>query len=53
MYFSFDNKSHFNQTTDLGSAWHPNYSGQKKIAMSLIPYVSTVTGWELTGKPVF
>lgn len=37
----------YNDTTDLGSVWHPNYSGQRKMAMGLIPFVSTVTGWEL------
>ena len=34
-------------TTDLGAAWHPNYKGQMKMAMSLIPYMSTITGWPL------
>lgn len=43
----------YNSTTDLGSVWHPNYSGQLKMAMGLIPYISTVTGWEMVpGKPV-
>lgn len=30
--------------SDIG-AGHPNYSGHKKIAMVLIPYLSSVTGW--------
>lgn len=34
---------------DLGASWHPNYRGQKKIAMSLIPQVATIMGWEMTG----
>lgn len=34
-------------TTDLGAAWHPNYRGQTKMAMSLIPYISTITSWTL------
>lgn len=34
-------------TTDLGAVWHPNYKGQMKMAMSLIPYMSTITGWPL------
>lgn len=43
----------FNSTSDLGSVWHPNYSGQRKMAMGLIPYISTVTGWDMpAGKPV-
>ena len=46
-------KGLYNDTSDLGSAWHPNYSGQLKMAMGLIPYISTVTGWEMVpGKPV-
>ena len=35
-----------NNTSDLGSSAHPNYAGQRKMAMLLIPYVSTLTGWE-------
>ena len=46
-------KGLYNDTSDLGSVWHPNYSGQLKMAMGLIPYISTVTGWEMVpGKPV-
>lgn len=29
---------------DIG-AGHPNYSGHRKMAMALIPYISSVTGW--------
>lgn len=42
----------YNRESDLGSVGHPNYSGQRKIAMNLIPYISTITGWPLTDKPV-
>lgn len=42
----------YNNDSDLGSSGHPNYEGQKKIAMNLIPYISTITGWELNGKTV-
>ncbi|HIS22137.1 MAG TPA: family 20 glycosylhydrolase [Candidatus Cryptobacteroides intestinipullorum] len=46
-------KGLYNSTSDLGSVWHPNYSGQIKMAMGLIPYISTVTGWEMEpGRPV-
>ena len=31
---------------------HPNYTGQRKLAMLLIPYVSTLTGWEAEAKPI-
>lgn len=30
--------------SDVG-AGHPNYSGHRKIAMALIPYLSSATGW--------
>lgn len=43
----------YNDNSDLGSAWHPNYSGQLKMAMGIIPYISTITGWEMMpGKTV-
>lgn len=42
----------YNNTTDLGAGWHPGYLGHKKMAMSLIPYISTITDWELTNKTV-
>ena len=42
----------YNGDSDLGSVGHPNYNGQQKMAMTLIPYISTATGWPLTGKPV-
>lgn len=32
---------------DLGASEHPNYRGQRKIAMSLIPQVSTIMGWDI------
>lgn len=35
------------QGQDLGSDWHPNWKGQRKIAMTLIPQVSALTGWPL------
>lgn len=30
---------------DLGAAWHPNASGQKKMAKLIIPVIASVTGW--------
>lgn len=36
------------ESTDLGASWHPSYRGQCKIAMSLIPQVSTIMGWTIT-----
>lgn len=32
---------------DLGSSWHPNRQGQRKIAMTFIPQVSAITKWEV------
>ncbi|MBP5488610.1 MAG: hypothetical protein J6X77_03465 [Bacteroidales bacterium] len=36
--------------TDLGAAWHPNYSGNRKVASVVAPFVSTITGWDLPMK---
>lgn len=41
-----------NNEDELGASNHPNYRGQKKKAMALIPYVATATGWQLEDKPV-
>lgn len=45
-------KNLYNRTTDLGAAWHPGYSGHQKMAMWMIPYISTITGWDLVGKVI-
>lgn len=45
-------KSAHNDTSDLGASWHPNYSGMRKVASCMIPYISTLTGWEMPFKPV-
>ena len=41
-----------NNDSDLGASWHPNYTGHLKKAYSLIPVISTLTGWPLENKPV-
>ena len=41
-----------NGGSDLGSSAHPNYAGQRKMAMLLIPYVSSLTGWEAPVAPI-
>jgi len=41
-----------NNTSDLGAAWHPSYSGQRKIAYFLIPYISTIMGWDIPIKEI-
>ena len=43
---------HLNTDENMGASWHPNYKGHQKIAYTLVPYVSTLTGWEVTDKPV-
>lgn len=40
-----------NYEGDLGASWHPNYKGHIKVASCMIPYVSTLTGWEMEEKP--
>lgn len=31
---------------DLGADWHPNYSGQKKMAAHIAPVIASVMGWD-------
>lgn len=40
-----------NNGSDLGASWHPSYSGHLKIASQVIPYISTITGWDMEYKP--
>lgn len=40
-----------NEDSELGASWHPNYKGHKKVASCVIPYISTITGWEMEEKP--
>ena len=40
-----------NYHDDLGASWHPNYQGHKKVASCMIPFVSTMTGWNMEEKP--
>ncbi len=40
-----------NYEDDLGASWHPNYKGHIKVASSVIPYISTITGWDMEEKP--
>jgi lysophospholipase L1-like esterase len=50
-YAGLPSQTH-NDDTDLGASWHPNYTGHLKKAYSLIPVVSTITGWPMETKPV-
>jgi len=38
--------------TELGASSHPNYKAQIKTAYTIIPYVSTLTGWDMENKIV-
>lgn len=40
-----------NYHSDLGASWHPNYQGHIKVASCMIPYVATLTGWDMEEKP--
>lgn len=46
------NGNYCNDSSELGSSAHPNYIGQRKMAMTLIPYISTITGWEIQSKVI-
>ena len=41
----------YNHGDELGASHHPNYKGHIKVASCMIPYVSTLTGWEMEEKP--
>lgn len=48
-YMTVSNFAH-NYEGDMGASWHPNYKGHIKVASCMIPYISTLTGWEMTEK---
>lgn len=35
-----------NPEKDLGSDYHPNYSGQRKMAAHVLPVISSILGWD-------
>ena len=37
---------------DMGANYHPNHRGHRKMAMSVIPYIATITGWEIPAEPI-
>lgn len=43
---------YLNWDSDRGAVFHPNYRGQKKMAMFMIPYIATIMGWDFPTKPV-
>lgn len=48
-FMTVSNFAH-NWEDDLGASWHPNYQGHIKVASCMIPYISTLTGWEMEEK---
>lgn len=52
LYFMALMEHYRNPDTDLGSLWHPNHEGQRKMAMAIAPYLSTATGWKLPHRVV-
>ena len=42
----------WNQDVDYGSDYHPNYSAHRKMAMQIVPYISTIMDWPLSDKPI-
>ena len=46
------NGIHSDDGRDLGADSHPNHNGHLKIAHSVIPYISTITNWEMTSNPI-
>ena len=44
---------HLDNDLELGADWHPNEKAHIKLAYALIPYFSTITGWDMQpSKPV-
>jgi len=38
---------------DMGANFHPNHRGHRKLASAIIPYIATITGWEMPEKVVY
>ena len=51
-YCGFFNAVHHDDDSELGASWHPNYAAHKKLAYAIIPYISTMTGWDLEEKTI-
>ena len=49
VHFAESMNNIINEDVDLGNDWHPNYQGQCKIAMSLIPQISKILHWDVKG----
>ena len=51
-YAGFFDGVRYDDSRELGADWHPNYQAHIKLAYALIPYISTITGWEITENKV-
>ena len=49
---AFSSGVHLDTDSELGADWHPNYRAHIKLAYAMIPYVSTMTGWDIPLKVV-
>ena len=49
-YMTVSNFAH-DYEGDMGASWHPTYKGHIKVASCMIPYIATLTGWEMEEKP--
>lgn len=49
-YYGFFDGVHYDNDTELGASWHPNYAAHKKLAYAIIPYIATMTGWDIEDK---
>ena len=38
---------------DMGANFHPNHRGHRKLASAIIPYIATITGWEMPENVVY
>lgn len=47
---AIDAQAH-NNSSDLGASWHPNYSGHRKVASIMAPYISTIMNWPMPFEP--
>lgn len=52
LYYAALDNAYIDEGPDLGPSWHPNYKGQRKMAMNLIPYISKIMKWSIPFKPV-
>lgn len=52
LFWAAMNDSVTNWDTDMGANFHPNHQGHRKMAMTIAPYIATITGWDLPTKTV-